>query len=144
MSHVAPPQRVATPPIMPGHLAPMRASRSGSTSDARGVDDPGCRTVEDTCSGVVGGEGGAQAVKRACAASLVEAIEHPAHQPEHEAVGFLCVGAEPHRRLNSVHVDVGESCPGQKLTDALRVSQGEWPWRASRWKRELTSCGQCR
>jgi len=47
--------------------------------------------------------------ERFTALVIVEALEHPAQEPEHERVRVAGIGAEPHRRLHRGEFNAGET-----------------------------------
>jgi hypothetical protein len=58
-------------------------------SGAGGMDEPAGGFELDAGVGVVGAERGPQAVERSVPKAVVEPVEHPAHQAQHELVGVL-------------------------------------------------------
>ena len=54
----------------------------------------------------MGGDGGAERVQRALAPGVVEAVEHPSHQAEHEAARVVGIGPEPYGLVQRVERDI--------------------------------------
>ena len=95
----------------------LKLPRVASLDDGHapgGVDGPGRRVEQHAVGGLVGGHRGVERVDGSGAAGVVEALEHPAHEAEHEPVGVVGVGAEPHARGRALELDVGEPGAGER------------------------------
>jgi hypothetical protein len=66
----------------------------------------GAAVVEATPESIK--ELGIKAADAALASGVVETVEHPSHEAEHEAVRVVGIGPEPHRPVQRVEPDIRE------------------------------------
>src|SRR5512146_2017340 len=119
------------------------SSSSGPSCGSLGADQPGAGGEGDSAAAGMGGDCGAERVERALAAGVVEAVEHPSHQAEHEAARVAGIGPEPHRPVQRVETDIGEPRGCQQGPGPAWIGEGERAGGARRRGGEVPPGGQC-
>src|SRR5689334_15760523 len=96
-----------------------RSSRLGC------FDDPGGRLEQDAVWCRVSRHGRVKRVAGPLAAGIIEALEHPAHEAEHEAMTVVGIVPEPHACGRCLELDIDKPCVTEQRADAGGVGQRE-------------------